>query len=114
MKEQLERTVVYVKDLSEQPPSSHVLIFDGGGATHYVSVDRWEILDRQVVGYYEREEVVAFPRGTPWNVFRRDLLDTPSKEQHMRRLVSDDNAMKALRKELGAEESNGDQPRGYM
>ena len=110
MKPPRDRTVVHVRDLSEQPPCPLVLVI-GGAIRNYVSVDRVVIEEGAVRGYRRAAplvdgggllEVVAMcPAHGSWGVMHRDLLDMPTVAESLKAQLDDGAAMVALASELG-------------
>ena len=106
MKPPRERTVVHVRDLSEQPLCPLILVI-GGALRNYVSVDRVVIEEGAVRGYRRdnpppsMELVAMCPAHGSWGVMHRDLLDMPTVAESLKAQLDDGAAMIQLAEELG-------------
>ena len=105
-----DRTVVHVRDLSEQPVCPLVMVI-GGALRNYVSVDHVVIADGAVrgirtcrtPGLQEGEPVVVTmcPVHGSWGVMHRDILDMPTVAESLKAQLDDGAAMIQLAEELG-------------
>lgn len=105
MKPPRDRTVVHVRDLSEQPEGTLILVI-GGAIRNYVSVDRIVIEDGAVKGLRLRPggvyaPIAMCPAHGSWGVMHRDLLDMPTVAESLKAQLDDGAAMVALAGELG-------------
>ena len=107
---ELERTSLRLKDLSEQPATSHIVLF-GSETRTAVAINYWEVSDGVFCGYLKNygDRIIAFPSTVPWMVYARDVTVEQSREQYLRGMHADSEAVAALAKEL--DPSGDHQPR---
>ena len=72
----LETSALTLKDLSEQPAQTYILIVGSWGiGAHAIYVDDWAIKDSQILFYHNDDIILAFPADTGgWSVIRADLV----------------------------------------
>ena len=114
MKPPRDRTVVHVRDLSEQPEGALILVI-GGAIRNYVSVDRIVIEDGAVKGLRLRPggafvPIAMCPAHGSWGVMHRDLLDMPTVAESLKAQMDDGAAMVALAEELGVPNADDGMP----
>ena len=96
----LDRTVLQLQDLTEQPESSHVVVCPNGD---YIDIDAWKRDQGMFWGFRNEqvEAVIVFPFDSGWLVYDRRIAGPVSKEAVARQAAADNRALKDLRKELG-------------
>ena len=109
MKPPRDRTVVHVRDLSEQPQCPLIFVI-GGPLRNYVSVDKVVIDEGAVKGLRwcpevpgkEHYQLVAMcPAHGSWGVMHRSLLDMPTVAESIKAQLDDGASMIQLAEELG-------------
>lgn len=115
MIEGLNRTLVAVKDLSEQPDSAYILVA-GSGGTRYYAVDSWEIFEGTINFYLGEKIVFACKVDGTWSIVQREVAELVREEEVLRASRDDHKALEALHKELHPEEApvGGRDPGHYL
>lgn len=78
----LERTLVMVKDLKDQPQSEFVLITNPGVRPQYYAVDNYEVLaDNGVVFKLDKKVVILLRKDAVWTLVSRDVTFLSTERQ---------------------------------
>lgn len=101
----LKRSLVAVKDLTEQPDSEFVLVA-GSGGTRYYAVDDYAS-DGNIIEFYLGENIVFTCKvDGNWSLVNRAVVDVVTEEEVLRSSKDDHDAIEALHKELHPEEKS--------
>lgn len=103
MTPRLDSSVVLAKDLSEQPPSSHLLLV-GAGRPNYYSIDAWQFGTEVATFYCEGMVVYACRlKEGAWAIVKRDCVQVVTERDLTKRQHADQKEAETFYNDLDPE-----------
>lgn len=100
----LEQKVALLKNLGQQPPSSHVLVMATGGTPTYYAVDSL-VVEERVVRFYMGDDCVFASRiDAPWAYIKRDRLIELTEGDLAKHFKADSDSQEEFWKTLAPKE----------
>lgn len=102
----LDRKVLHLKELEEQPQAPYVLLFSGVGIIPdvVVTIDAWRVSAAGVIGFrgegVNRYPIISFPAESSWAVLHRDAFVEMRREDTIRQHAKDVKELERLHSEL--------------
>lgn len=100
----LEQKVALLKNLAQQPASSHLLVMATSGTPTYHAVDRMVTQDK-VAYFYQADELIFASRvDAPWAMIKRDRLIEITEGDLARHYKADSDSQEGFWKSLAPKE----------
>ena len=102
----MNRSILQLADIAQQPRCSHVL-FPPSGDRSPIAIDRVEIRSGILAGYRKgsKAPVVQLPAGCAWVVYARSQLSILSAEESLRQSIEQTEALRKVQRDLKVDAS---------